>query len=135
MTPNERLSQARKTLRMTQREFAAKISVTTGFVAAMEIGDRKVNPRIMKLVSSLYNISLRWLETGEGEMFYTGTEQEIEEIINLYKQLNPFFKKFIINQLRELTEFKGEKGDPKSAQKGAQKGDSHLFGEMPEIGG
>ena len=106
MTANERLAQARKTLKMTQREFAAKISVATGFVAAMEIGDRKVNPRIMKLVSSLYNINLQWLETGEGEMFYTDTEKEIEEIISLYKQLNPFFKKFIIRQLRDLIEFK-----------------------------
>ena len=106
MTPNERLALARKTLKMTQREFAAKISVATGFVASMEIGDRKVNPRIMKLVSSMFNINLQWLETGEGEMFYMDTEKEIEEIISLYRQLNPFFKKFIIRQLRELSEYK-----------------------------
>jgi len=53
MTVNERLALARKTLKLTQRELAEKISVTTGFIASMEIGDRKVNPRIMKLVSSL----------------------------------------------------------------------------------
>ena len=106
MTVNERLALVRKTLQLTQREFAEKISVATGFVASMEIGDRKVNPRIMKLVSSIFNINLRWLETGEGEMFYTDTEKEIEEIIDLYKKLNPFFKKFIIRQLRDLIEFK-----------------------------
>jgi hypothetical protein len=49
---------------------------------------------------------LRWLETGDGEMFYNDTEQEIDEIISLYKRLNPFFKKFIIRQLRDLIEFK-----------------------------
>jgi len=106
MTVNERLALARKTLKLTQRELAEKISVTTGFIASMEIGDRKVNPRIMKLVSSIYNVSLQWLETGEGEMFYTNTEKEIEEIISLYKRLNPFFRKFIMRQLQDLIEFK-----------------------------
>lgn len=106
MTVNQRLAQARKALTLTQREFAEKISVATGFIAAMETGDRKVNPRIMKLVSSNFNISLQWLETGEGEMLYTDTEKEIEEIISLYKRLNPFFKKFIIRQLQDLVEYK-----------------------------
>jgi len=106
MTANERLALVRKTLKLTQREFAQKISVATGFIASMEIGDRKVNPRIMKLVSSMFNVSLKWLETGEGEMFYTDTEKEIEEIISLYKKLNPFFKKFIIRQLQDLIEYK-----------------------------
>jgi len=108
MTVNERLAQVRKTLKLTQREFAGKISVATGFIASMEIGDRKVNPRIMKLVSSIFNINLQWLETGEGEMFCTDTEREIDEIVNLYKQLNPFFRKFIIRQVKELIEY-GEK--------------------------
>jgi len=106
MTVNERLALVRKALKMTQREFAEKISVATGFIAAMETGDRKVNPRIMKLVSSIFNINLQWLETGDGEMFYTDTEKEIEEIISLYKRLHPFFKKFIIRQLYDLIEYK-----------------------------
>jgi transcriptional regulator with XRE-family HTH domain len=106
MTVNERLALARKTLKLTQRELADKISVAPGFIASMEIGDRKVNPRIMKLVSSFFNVSLQWLETGEGEMFYSNTEKEIEEIISLYKRLNPFFRKFIIRQLYDLIEFK-----------------------------
>jgi len=106
MTVNERLALARKTLKLTQREFAQKISVATGFIASMEIGDRKVNPRIMKLVSSIFNVNLHWLETGEGEMFHNDTEKDIEEIISLYKRLNPFFKKFIVRQLHDLIEYK-----------------------------
>ena len=102
MTVNERLALARKNLKLTQRELAEKISVATGYVASMEIGDRKVNPRIMKLVSVIFNVNIKWLETGEGEMFYTDTEREIEEIISLYKRLDPFFKKFIMRQLNDL---------------------------------
>ena len=106
MTVNERLAEVRKTLKLTQREFAEKISVAAGFIASMETGGRKVNPRIMKLVSSVYDVNLYWLETGEGEMFYNNTEKEIEELISLYKKLNPFFKKFIIRQIRGLLEYK-----------------------------
>ena len=43
-------------------------------------------------------------------MFYHDTEQEIEEIISLYKQLNPFFRQFIIRQLRELIEYEASTG-------------------------
>jgi len=106
MTINERLALVRKSLKLTQRDFAKKISVATGFIASMETGDRKVNPRIMKLVSSIYDVNIQWLETGEGEMFYSCSEKDIDEIIDLYKKLNPFFKKFIIRQIRELTEYK-----------------------------
>lgn len=106
MTANERFALVRKTLKLTQREFAEKISVATGYIASMEIGDRKVNMRIMKLVSAIFDINLRWLETGEGEMFNDKAEQEINEIIALYKRLNPFFKNFIIRQLRDLIEYK-----------------------------
>lgn len=105
MTVNKRLALVRKTLKLTQREFAEKISVATGFMASMEIEDRKVNPRIMKLVSSIFNVNLQWLEKGKGEMFYTDTEKEILEIIDLYKKLNPFFKKFIVRQIHELIDF------------------------------
>ena len=108
MTPNERLALVRKTLNLTQREFAEKISVTTGFVASMELGDRKVNMRIMKLVSSIFNVNLQWMETGQGEMFSGKPDQDIKEIIDLYKRLNPFFRKFIIKQLRELIKYKEE---------------------------
>ena len=106
MTANERFAQVRKALNLTQREFAEKISVATGFIASMEIGDRKVNPRIMKLVSSIFNVNLQWLETGEGTMFYADMEKDIGEIINMYKRLNPFFKKFILRQLQDLIEYK-----------------------------
>ena len=109
MTANERLAQTRKALKLTQREFAEKISVATGFIASMEIGDRKVNPRIMKLVSSIFNINLHWLETGNGDMFYADTERDIEEIVSLYKKLNPFFKNFIITQMKQLLEFDNQK--------------------------
>ena len=88
--------------------FRAEKCYATFLFWEMEIGERKVNPRIMKLVSSVFNINLNWLETGKGEMFQLDTENEIAEIISLYKRLNPFFKKFIIRQLYDLIDYKDE---------------------------
>jgi hypothetical protein len=34
-------------------------------------------------------ISSKWLETGEEEMFIQDTDRKIEEIVSLYRQLNP----------------------------------------------
>ena len=80
----------------------------------MEIGDRKINPRMIKMINLTTGISSKWLETGEGEifaqdsdreMFAQDPEQEIEEIVNLYRQLNPFFKGYFKRQLLEIINY------------------------------
>ena len=108
MTPNERLALLRKTLKLTQKEFAEQISVVTAYIASMEHGDRKVNIRIMKLISAVFNVNLYWLETGKGVIFSDKPEQDIREIVGLYKKLNPFCKKFIIKQLQYLIKIDDE---------------------------
>ena len=105
MTIHERLTYARKKLHMTQAQFAEKICITSGFLSSMEIGDRKVNPRIIKIINLTTGISPGWLETGEGEMFSNESDHEIEEIVNLYRQLNPFFKGFFKRQLLEIINY------------------------------
>ena len=105
MTINERLAYVRKKLHLTQAQFSEKICVSTGFLSSMEIGDRKVNPRIIKIIHLTTGISAKWLETGEGEMFVPDSDKEIEEIISLYRQLNPFFKSYFKRQLIEIINY------------------------------
>ena len=114
MIVNERLAYARRKLHLTQAQFAEKICVSTGFFSSMEIGGRKINPRMIKLINLATGINAKWLETGEGEMFGRDTEQEtgqddpeqeIEDIVNLYRQLNPFFKGFFKRQLMEIINY------------------------------
>jgi len=105
MTVNERLAYARKKLHMTQAQFSEKICVSTGFLGSMEIGDRKVNSRMIKIINLTTGISTEWLETGKGEMFASEPDREIEEIVNLYRQLNPFFKGYFKRQLLEIINY------------------------------
>ena len=113
MTANERLAYARRKLQLTQAQFSSKICVSSGFLSSMEIGDRKINPRMLKIINLTTGISAKWLETGEGEMFWQETGQEdgqdvdreIEEIVNLYRQLNPFFRGYFRRQLLEIVNY------------------------------
>jgi transcriptional regulator with XRE-family HTH domain len=105
MTVNERLVHARHKLRLTQAQFSEKICVSKGFLCSMETGIRKINPRIIKIINLTTGISAKWLETGEGEMFSPETEHEIEEIVHLYRQLNPFFKDFFKRQLLDIINY------------------------------
>jgi len=74
-------------------------------LSSMEIGDRKINSRMIKLINLTTGISSKWLETGKGEMFATEPDREIEEIVNLYRQLNPFFKGYFKRQLLEIINY------------------------------
>jgi transcriptional regulator with XRE-family HTH domain len=105
MTVNERLAYARRKLHLTQAQFSEKICVSTGFLSSMEIGDRKINPRMIKIINLTTGINTKWLETGKGEMFASEKDNEIEEIINLYRQLNPFFKGYFKRQLIEIINY------------------------------
>ena len=105
MTIHERLAYARKKLHLTQAQFSEKICVSSGFLCSMEIGERKINSRMIKIINLTTGISANWLETGKGEMFATETDREIEEIVNLYRQLNPFFKSYFKRQLLEIINY------------------------------
>ena len=105
MTVNERLAYARKKLHLTQAQFAEKICVSTGFLSSMEIGDRKINSRMLKIINLTTGINIKWLDTGEGEMLASEKDKETEEIVNLYRQLNPFFKRFFKRQLIEIINY------------------------------
>ena len=105
MTVNERLAYARKKMHLTQAQFAEKICVSTSFFSSMEIGGRKINSRMIKLINLSTGINGKWLETGEGDIFSHDADQEIEEIVNLYRQLNPFFKSFFRRQLQDLINY------------------------------
>jgi transcriptional regulator with XRE-family HTH domain len=113
MKVNERLAYARKKLHLTQAQFSEKICVSTGFLCSMEIGERKINSRMIKLINLTTGISSKWLETGKGEMFASETDKEIEEIINLYRQLNPFFKGYFKRQLLDIINYENSTRIPK----------------------
>jgi transcriptional regulator with XRE-family HTH domain len=99
---NQRIRQVRGTLKLTQANFATVISVSKGYVADIEIGARKVNDRIVKLVCSSFNVNNRWLRDGEGETFTENPAESYAKLLGFYRELAPEYQKFIMNQIIQL---------------------------------
>ena len=80
-----RLKAARKSLKMTQVNFAKEFGMSQSGYAAIEIGDRPLNDRIIKAVCTTFNINEGWLRDGKGSMF-------IKDDKNLMNELSLKFK-------------------------------------------
>lgn len=66
---SERLKLLRKTLNLTQMEFAEIINSSNGHVSDMEKGRKNITDSTMDLLELKKNVNIDWLKTGEGEMF------------------------------------------------------------------
>lgn len=50
MSIHERIREIRQALGLSQAKFAKDISISSGYVAGLELGNRKVNDRMIKLI-------------------------------------------------------------------------------------
>lgn len=73
---NERLKKLRKTLDLTQQEFADKLGIKRNTVAQYEIGRNEPIDAVILSICREFNVNEEWLRTGEGEMFEQMTEQQ-----------------------------------------------------------
>ena len=106
---NQRIKQVRTTLNITLVEFSKQIFVSKSSLGEIETGVRKVNDRIIQLISTQFNVNKDWLKTGEGEMFVNEKPDiRIEHLIELYKQLDKPLQKYLIEQTELLVKMKNE---------------------------
>jgi transcriptional regulator with XRE-family HTH domain len=102
MTANERIRQARKTLKLSQAEFAKAIFISNGYIAELECSHKKANDRIIRLISLTFGVSEQWLKTGKGEMFYKTPDEKLQRMISLFNELPPKFQDYVMNQVETL---------------------------------
>jgi len=107
MSINQRIVVLRHNLKMTQKKFAEKIFLSTSFLASIEIDQKKVLDRHIKLIVSAFGVNEGWLRTGEGEIFEKDVtpDYKIAETTEVFKQLNPFFQDFMLDQMHKLLEY------------------------------
>lgn len=65
----ERLKELRKSLKLTQQEFADRIGVKRNTIAQYESGRNAPIDAVITLICRTYGVNETWLRTGEGEMF------------------------------------------------------------------
>jgi transcriptional regulator with XRE-family HTH domain len=106
---NRRIKQVRHNLKLSQIQFSRIISLSSGYLAGVEIEKRRVNNRLIKLICSSFNVNENWLKTGEGQMFQLHPDESFTKLINLFKELDPKFQSYIFKEIDLLLELQDQK--------------------------
>ncbi|QWK19738.1 MAG: XRE family transcriptional regulator [Hydrogenobacter thermophilus] len=78
MSIGERLKTLIGILGLTQREFAERVGVSKSLISEYVHGKRIPPKKTLALISKTFNVSMRWLAEGEGEMFLP--KESVEEL-------------------------------------------------------
>jgi transcriptional regulator with XRE-family HTH domain len=102
MSISKRIKQLRQTLDMSQVEFARAIYISNGYIAELECEHRRVNERIIHLISLTFGVNEKWLKTGEGEMFFNTTGEKLQRMVSLFCELPTNFQDYVMQQIEQL---------------------------------
>ena len=101
---NERLKELRKTLNVTQAEFADKLKLKRNTIATYEMGKAIPSDRTISDICEKFDVNEDWLRNGEGEMLIKKTRnQEIAEFMGDILKGEPDFRRRLIAVLARMT--------------------------------
>jgi transcriptional regulator with XRE-family HTH domain len=106
MEMKDRIKELRKSIGISQPVFAKKISISKGYIANLELG-QKINDRIVKLICQEFNVNEDWLRTGNGTMFI---EKDLEMLELLGEKINSL-SDFQINLMKTVIKLTPEQAD------------------------
>lgn len=100
-----RLRLLRKTLKLTQEEFASRIGIKRNSYANYEIGRNKPIDAVIFSICREYRVSETWLRTGEGEMFvpYDDETRLLKWARNVFTDESAMFQRRFAMMMTELT--------------------------------
>lgn len=104
---NKRLKEVRKSLGLTQQEFADTIGSKRNTIAKYETETNVPSTAVISLICSKFNVNEEWLRTGKGEMFMKlSRSEEIASFMGdvLTDEDGSTFKKQLISVLSKLNE-------------------------------
>jgi len=105
----ERIKELRSSLKLSQRQFARRIFVSQTLVNEIELGKRKINVRILHLISSQFSVNIEWLKKGEGDMFFNSPpDARLEHIIEVFHKLDKPLQDYLLLQSKELLKIQNE---------------------------
>lgn len=121
---NTRIKELRKTLGMTLEKIGDRIGVSNSTFSAWELGERRCPESKLRLICTVFNVSRKWLETGEGDMFVAGKTREALDYeafgrvaVKIYAALPCDLQKAVANAAREIVGNAAEKSEPKKKHK------------------
>lgn len=102
---NERLKILRKSLKLTQQEFADRIGIKRNSLANYEIGRNTPIDAIVVSICREFNVNEEWLRTGAGDMFLpVDRNTDLARLTKLLlNEENDSFKNRFVSMLANLT--------------------------------
>lgn len=98
----ERIKELRKEVGLSQKAFGEKMGVSRDVVKNMEMNLVETKEHFIKLICSTFGVSEKWLRSGEGDIFYSLSEDE--ELAGLIGKIiaeeNDFIKKTLLTLAR-----------------------------------
>lgn len=102
---NRRIKMIRADQGMNMTQFADALGVSQGTISMWESGNRSISNQTVKLISRVFNVSEKWITTGEGEMYLPKTKaMEAAEIADNYVHKNSSTKNEILKIVSEMDE-------------------------------
>lgn len=97
---NTRITDVRKSVGLTQGEFAEKLGLTRNFISLIENGNRIPSDRTITDICREFGISEKWLRTGEGDMrIPMSRDEEIADMVGKALSGDNEFKKSVIRMI------------------------------------
>ncbi|MDR0301528.1 MAG: helix-turn-helix transcriptional regulator [Treponema sp.] len=109
MTISGRIKYLRKALNLSQVEFARSIHISNGYIAELECEHRRLNDRIIYLISLTFGVNEKWLKTGEGDMFQKTPGEKLKRMTGMFNELPPKFQDYIMKQIEQLINVTADK--------------------------
>jgi len=100
---NNRLKEIRKSLKISQSEFASKIGMAQSGYSQIETGENTLTEQNIKLVCLIYDVNESWLRSGEGEMFIKAKPKDEDEkkLLDMFRCLSPEMQEFVLKKIKE----------------------------------
>ena len=103
---NNRIRELRKTtLKLTQKEFSAKLGLSENFIWQIEKGEREPSDRTISDICREFRVNETWLRTGEGEMLQpVNRDAEIAAFMgDVMRGENEDFRRRLVAALSKLS--------------------------------
>ena len=97
----------RKTLQLTQTEFGERLGVSRFVISHIEQAYNSPSDTLLVHIHDIYGVDLRWLTTGEGEMFETDLSK-LSEAYRLFLSLRPELQDYVLDQIKHLLQLQKE---------------------------
>lgn len=94
----ERIKEIRKELKLTQKQFSARIGISYGHLSNIENNKDYPSSTIIRLISVEFHVNEEWIKTGQGDK-YSPYGKSKDDDIQFYNDLIPDVAKKLIELL------------------------------------